>query len=115
MGFGKRLLEAYKETIKEPPRKDLRRKFALSPLKSDKELFHEYPLADDQWFDADLPESFWYLAGSKSLVIPDSWNDVISDFKKHLQKACVPQLNFNARLKNQLYSFFWRCSTYVYS
>ena len=93
-GFGKRLLEAYHKACSEPPRQDLRRKFALDAKNTDKELFRDYPCNPDQWFDAKLPEAFWYLAGSRSLQIPDSWVDVMADFKKQLNQRCAPQLEY---------------------
>lgn len=92
VGFGKRLLEAYHVSCSEPPRKDLRRKFALAPNRTDKELFMQYPMGQDQWFDAALPETFWYLYGSRSLTIPDSWVNVTKDFAMKLQEVCVPYL-----------------------
>ena len=91
-GFRKRLLQAYTRSCDQPPRKDLRRKFALDIRKTDRELFQEYPCNPDQWFDAELPKTFWYLAGSRSLRIPDSWAEAIGDFKKELHQACVPYL-----------------------
>lgn len=91
-GFGKRLLEAYHKACSEPPRQDLRRKFALDAKMTDKELFRDYPCNPDQRFDAKLPEVFWYLAGSRSLRIPDSWVNVMADFKKQLNQRCAPQL-----------------------
>ncbi|CAL1171873.1 unnamed protein product [Cladocopium goreaui] len=90
-GFGKRLLQAYTRSCDQPPRKDLRRKFALDIRKTDRELFQEYPCNPDQWFDAELPKTFWYLAGSRSLRIPDSWAEAIGDFKKELHQACVQE------------------------
>lgn len=94
-GFGKRLLQAYTRSCDQPPRKDLRRKFALDIRKTDRELFQEYPCNPDQWFDAELPKTFWYLAGSRSLRIPDSWAEAIGDFKKELHQACVNHQNLD--------------------
>lgn len=59
---------------------------------TDKELFRDYPCHPDQWFDADLPSAFWYLYGSRSLNIPDSWKDVMTDFTIELKRAVVPAL-----------------------
>lgn len=96
LGFGQRLLDGYLQSIREPQRQDLRRKFALDPQKSDRELFMEYPCHEDQWFDAELPECFWYLSGSRSLEVPDSWADAIQSFKKELHDLCVTRLNWTS-------------------
>lgn len=64
-GFGQRLLHAYRESCQLPQRLDLRRKYSVNPDMSDRELFSTYPLNNDQWFDANLPAAFWYLAGSR--------------------------------------------------
>ena len=94
-GFGMALLNGYLMSCEGEFRRDLRKKFDLDPSMSDREIFNMYPLLDDQWMGASLPEIFFYLYGCNRLVIPDSWQESMDDFKNQLVSLIVSRSSWN--------------------
>lgn len=89
-GVGHALLKSYLKSCKGPFRRDLRKKYELDETLTDRQLFEVYPLVDDQWFDASLAETFFYLYGCSSLCIPDSWQSTMETFKNQLVSLVAP-------------------------
>lgn len=79
-GLGRALVSIFK-TLE--PQGDLRGKPDIPTDASDKELFEQEPLGDP-WWDAGLPDVFFYLIQNKRLKIPDSWYDTMMAFKEEL-------------------------------
>lgn len=71
-------------------RRDLRVKYKLADGLTDRELFAKYPLCRDQWQDAGLVETFFYVLGCHALEIPDSWLETILEFKRELVDMLAP-------------------------
>ena len=62
---------------------DMRNKKEVAPLMTDKEIFQSMELGD-VWWDAELPQLYWYLRKSPTLKIPESWEATISSFEQAL-------------------------------
>lgn len=99
--LGKALIDGYMQACAHPFRRDLRKKYDLDAGKSDRELFHDYPLTDDQWWESGIQNVFFYLYGCKSLQIPDSWLPTMNMFKWQLTRLIVPRMQLS--IDNFLY------------
>jgi len=82
-GLGIALVNIFKNL---GPQADLRGKPDLPMQASDRELFEAEPLGDP-WWDAELPDVFFYLLKNKRLNIPESWKPTIMAFKAELEAA----------------------------
>ncbi len=67
-------------------------KYKLPAGLTDRELFAQYPLRGDQWQDAGLVETFFYVLGCKSLMMPDSWVTILQ-FKEDLADLLAPTVS----------------------
>ena len=85
-GLGEALVKIFK--VQDLPA-DLRGKPDLPQRQTDRELFENTPLGDC-WWDADLPQVFFYLMENKHLKIPESWHSTMMAFKEELK--AVPGL-----------------------
>ena len=70
---------------KQPPVADLRNKEHVDPMLTDREIFSTMPMGD-VWWDAKLPELYWYLRQLPTLSIPESWSSAIQQFEQELQE-----------------------------
>ena len=70
---------------KQPPVADLRNKQHLDPMLTDRELFSTMPM-ENVWWDAKLPQLYWYLRQLPTLSIPESWSSAIQQFEQELQE-----------------------------
>ena len=82
-GLGIALVNIFKNL---GPQADLRGKPDLPMEASERELFEAEPLGDP-WWDAELPDVFFYLLKNKRLRIPESWKQTMMDFKAELEAA----------------------------
>ena len=57
----------------------------LDPMLTDRELFSTMPM-ENVWWDAKLPQLYWYLRQLPSLSIPESWSSAIQQFEQELQE-----------------------------
>ena len=76
----------------EPIPIDLRNKREVATAKTDREIFEEMTL-DDVWWDAELPQLYWYLKEHLTFTIPPSWESTIQHFEKDLLKDSWLTLN----------------------
>ena len=65
-----------------------RRKPDVPAGQTDRELFSSMPL-NDTWDDADLLSCFDYLWKSSSTVIPESWQETMTQFEIEFRRAVV--------------------------
>ena len=68
------------------PVADLRSKLPVSSRATDREVFHSLVLGDC-WWDAELPQTFFYLYEKTAHNIPDSWSSVMSSFHAELKRV----------------------------
>ncbi len=66
------------------PSGDLRNKVEFDTNLSDREIFASMRI-QDAWFDANIPELYWYLRKLPNLVIPNSWQATMDDFETELK------------------------------
>ena len=64
---------------------------------SDRELFAKMSI-HDVWWDANLPELYWYLRKLPNLQIPESWETTIDQFEMELQEESCFNSFFGERL-----------------
>ncbi len=111
--LGKRLLEVYQSSSREPLQQDLRRKFTLDQRMSDKELFRDYPCHPDQWFDANLPAAFWYLLEPllKYSRLIERCHDRLHYWTETSYRTCLnwEQLDFVFELFDCIRDFIMKC------
>lgn len=86
-GLGIALVNIFKNL---GPQADLRGKPDLPMQASDRELFEAEPFGDP-WWDAELPDVFFYLLKNKRLNIPESWKPTIMAFKAELEAVPRPE------------------------
>lgn len=67
------------------PEADLRNKQEVDMSLSDRELFAKMSI-HDAWWDANIPELYWYLRKLPKLKIPESWETTIDQFEMELQE-----------------------------
>ena len=93
---------------KQPPVADLRNKQHLDPMLTDREIFSTMPMGD-VWWDAKLPELYWYLRQLPTLSIPESWSSAIQQFEQELQEETP------THHKYKFHTFFyeWVCTLFV--
>ena len=65
------------------PSGDLRNKRNVDPALTDREIFDSLKIGD-VWWDAGLPDLYWYLRKLPSLKIPSSWESTIEAFETEL-------------------------------
>ena len=79
-GFGHALARIFQS---HPLLADLRGKPEVNSRATDRELFEQQPLGD-LWWDAELPQVFFYLLQNKNLQIPDSWLSTMKNFQEEV-------------------------------
>ena len=65
------------------PSGDLRNKRNVDPTLTDREIFDSLKIGDP-WWDAGLPDLYWYLRKLPSLKIPSTWESTIEAFEEEL-------------------------------
>lgn len=83
---------------KQPPVADLRNKQHVDPMLTDRELFSTMPM-ENVWWDAKLPQLYWYLRQFPTLSIPESWSSAIQQFEQELQEETHTHHEFLIFLK----------------
>ena len=69
-------------------RRSLRQKLPVCTELTDEDLFAAMPLGD-VWSDARLLDVFMYLHQHRRLSIPDSWREVMDEFKKEVEARAL--------------------------
>lgn len=83
------------------PSGDLRNKVEVDIDLSDREIFARMKI-QDAWWDANIPELYWYLRKLPNLVIPDSWQTTMDDFEKELRDVTCLNSYLFVRIYGQI-------------